>query len=196
MPCRSVSRSIMERTASRAACIKIRPDPGGDVVALRVEMPGDGARGPEARERRAAVCSIRSNFKATRMGLSMAVPQTSPSPCAACVSPTEKSAPATSMGRNSSVPCAMSRTSMLPPDAARWNDAVLPGLGGRDPDRAGEGLQRHLAPAAEQRRRERLGIVSPDVQRGLLELLGQQAEPRDVRRPAPSGRLESTTTSP
>jgi hypothetical protein len=40
-----------------------------------------------------------SSFSATSIGLSIAVPQTSPSPCAAWVSPTENSAPSTSTGR-------------------------------------------------------------------------------------------------
>ena len=49
------------------------------------------------------------------IGLSIAVPQISPSPCAAWGSPTENSAPSTPTGRWSVLPAAMSRTSMLPP---------------------------------------------------------------------------------
>ena len=63
-------------------------------------------------------------------------------------------------------------------------------LGRRDADRAGERLQRHAGVLAEQRRLERAGVVGPDVQRRLLELVGEQPETRNVRRPAEAGRLE------
>ena len=43
------------------------------------------------------------------------MPQTSPSPCAACASPAEKSAPSTGIGRKSVVPATSSLQSMFPP---------------------------------------------------------------------------------
>jgi len=45
----------------------------------------------------------------------MPLMQTSPSPCAACASPAEKSAPGFSTGRYNFAPPHSSRTSMLPP---------------------------------------------------------------------------------
>ena len=63
----------------------------------------------------------------------MAVPHTSPSPCAAWVSPTENSAPATSTGRNNSVPCARSRISILPPTRRGGTTLCNPGSAGATP---------------------------------------------------------------
>ena len=76
---------------------------------------------------------MRSNDNIADMGLSMAVPHTSPSPWAAWVSPTENSAPGTSTGRNSSVPAAMSRVSMLPPTLRGGMTECDPGSAGATP---------------------------------------------------------------
>jgi hypothetical protein len=70
---------------------------------------------------------------ATLIELSIAVPQTSPSPWAAWVSPTEKSAPATSTGSQSSVPVPMSRTSMLPPTRRGGTMLWVPSAAGARP---------------------------------------------------------------
>lgn len=65
---------------------------------------------------------------ATSIDVSIAVPQTSPSPWAAWVSPSENSAPSTPTGRYSVVPGPRYLTSMLPPQrdggTTGWDDAV------------------------------------------------------------------------
>ena len=76
-------------------------------------------------------------------------------------------------------------------DAARRHHRMQAGLGRREADGAGEGLQRHPAVLAEQRRLQRVRIVFPDVQRRLLELVGEQAEARNVGRPAEARGLEA-----
>src|ERR1700679_882649 len=60
---------------------------------------------------------MRSSLTLTLIGDSMAVPQTSPSPCATCGSPIEYSAPFTLIGRDRSPPPPRSRISIFPPVA-------------------------------------------------------------------------------
>ncbi len=60
--------------------------------------------------------SVRTvNRTTARIGVSMAVPLTSPSPWVAWPSPIEKRAPATKTGRNSVEPAMRWRVSMFPP---------------------------------------------------------------------------------
>ncbi|MPL80474.1 hypothetical protein SDC9_26374 [bioreactor metagenome] len=74
-------------------------------------------------------------------------------------------------------------------DPARRHDRLRARRGGGDADGAAEGLQRHLAVAAPERLTGRRCVIFPDVQRRFGELVGQQAEARDVCRPAPGGAL-------
>ena len=67
------------------------------------------------------------------MRLSMAVPQTSPSPCAAWVSPIENSAPGTSTGRYSTVPADRARMSRWPPTRRGGTTEWWPGSAGATP---------------------------------------------------------------
>ena len=76
------------------------------------------------------------------IAVSTAVPQTSPSPIAACVSPTENSAPSTPTGRYSVHPGCRCLMSMLPPQRRGGTIEWLPGLGGGDADRARERSER------------------------------------------------------
>ena len=76
---------------------------------------------------------MRSTRSATRIGLSIAVPQTSPSPCAAWVSPTESSAPGTSTGSSRTLPAPRSRMSMLPPTRRGGTTLCVPGSAGATP---------------------------------------------------------------
>ena len=90
------------------------------------------------RGRRRPASFTRSKVSTTVIGLSIAVPQTSPSPWAAWVSPTENKAPATSTGRYSVAADGEVADVHVAADPARRHDAVQPGLGRRDADRAGE----------------------------------------------------------
>ena len=94
----------------------------------RVTGPGVSKRG----KARFAPFST-SKVSSTVMALSIAVPQTSPSPCAAWVSPTENSPPATSTGSHSTVPAARSRTSRLPPTRRGGTTECSPGSAGASP---------------------------------------------------------------
>src|SRR5579862_6162965 len=76
---------------------------------------------------------MRSSFTLTLIGDSMAVPHTSPSPCATCGSPIEYSAPFTLIGRYSSTPSLRSRISMLPPVAYGGMVLKLPASAGATP---------------------------------------------------------------
>ena len=75
-------------------------------------------------------------------------------------------------------------------DAPRRHDGMEPRLGRRHADRAGEGFERHARMRAEGGRLPRRAVVGPQMQRRLAELVGEQAEARDVRRPAEAGRHE------
>ena len=68
-----------------------------------------------------------SKVSVTAIALSIAVPQTSPSPCAAWVSPTENSPPATSTGSHSIDPFARSLMSRLPPTRRGGTTECSPG---------------------------------------------------------------------
>ena len=74
-------------------------------------------------------------------------------------------------------------------DVARRNDAVQARLGRRDADGSGEGPQRH-APARPVHRRREAGVVVPVMQPRVGELVGEQAEARDVAGPAPARRAQ------
>src|SRR5215218_11394877 len=97
-PCLSTSCSIVARTAPLVASIRSGATPVETwypVPSARGSAPGGtwylgvSMRKSRRTERR----------KETSIAVSMAVPQTSPSPCAEWVSPTEKSAPSTPTGR-------------------------------------------------------------------------------------------------
>ena len=56
-----------------------------------------------------------STFTVTMAFISMAVPETSPSPCAQCTSPTDSPQPSMKQGKSSVVPLTICFTSVLPP---------------------------------------------------------------------------------
>ena len=120
------------------------------------------------------------------MGVSMAVPQTSPSPCAAWPSPRLKRAPGTCTGSQSRVPAVRWRVSMLPP--ASVGGMVLRGSPGEaSPSTPQKGARGMRTPG----RNSPAAVCQPgDAQGRIRELVGQQAEARDAGRPAPVGRLE------
>ena len=89
----------MPMTAALAAFHEIGADAGRRLIALAVEMARHRARRGEAREGEVGVLDRDRSCAASEQGLSMAVPQTSPSPCVAWVSPTLNRPPATSTGR-------------------------------------------------------------------------------------------------
>ncbi|CAB4759684.1 unannotated protein [freshwater metagenome] len=86
----------------------------------------------------------------TLMGLSIAVPHTSPSPCAACVSPSESSAPVTSTGNKSSVPSAISRISILPPTRRGGTTECRPASAGASPTVPTKGFRGTVPPPAKE----------------------------------------------
>ncbi len=61
--------------------------------------------------------------------------------------------------------------------ASRWHDRVKPRLSRGEANGAGEGLQRHLGDIGKQRRRQRFGIVVPDLEVGIGELIRQRPKP-------------------
>src|ERR1700738_727254 len=89
--------------AAASSRVLLEPDVKQPLLAKR-------ARGSD---RRNSGCSW--NSITTSMGQLSAGPATSPSPCTACPSPVENSAPSTAIGRNSAVPSVSSRQSRLPP---------------------------------------------------------------------------------
>ena len=96
----------MDSTARDMASSRFRWKPN------EIHPSGVNARGERSR---GSSCSL--NESSTRsMGHSMAVWQTSPSPCAACPSPTENRAPGISIGKNNELPGTSSLQSMLPPE--------------------------------------------------------------------------------
>ena len=70
---------------------------------------------------------------------SMPVPDSSPSPCAACRSPTENRAPATSTGSQSVLPATSCRMSMLPPTCRGGAVGCGPRAAGATPSTPGKG---------------------------------------------------------
>ena len=74
-----------------------------------------------------------------RIGASIAVPQTSPRPWAACVSPIEKSAPSTKTGKYTVVPATRWGSSMLPPLARGGMVESISSVGGATPMTPGKG---------------------------------------------------------
>jgi len=79
----------------------------------------------------------------------------------------------------------MSRMSMLPPTLRGGTTLCNPG-GGRQPDGAAERPQRHVPARPVERRRLARRVVFPQMQRRILEGIGEQAEARDVGGPAPA----------
>jgi hypothetical protein len=77
--------------------------------------------------------------KETSIAVSMAVPQTSPSPCAEWVSPTENSAPSTPTGRYRVVPTRRCLVSILPPQREGGTIERGPGSTGATPIVPGNG---------------------------------------------------------
>ena len=76
----------------------------------------------------------RSSTASVVIGHSIAVPPTSPSPCAACPSPRYSSAPSTFTGRYSVEPAVRSLQSMFPPASARGGIVECsPGAAGATP---------------------------------------------------------------
>ena len=61
-----------------------------------------------------------------------------------------------------------------------------PGFGRCQADRAAEGLERHASARAIHGGRQSLRIIFPDMQCRVLELIGEQAEARNIRGPAPA----------
>ena len=78
---------------------QVGADAGGHLVALGVEVAGDRAGRGVARVAEVGALDQLEASARRAIGLSIAVPQTSPSPCVACVSPIENRAPGTSTGR-------------------------------------------------------------------------------------------------
>ena len=74
-----------------------------------------------------------------RIGASTAVPDTSPSPCAACVSPIENKAPSTKTGKYTVVPAVMWRLSMFPPFALGGIVTNIESVAGATPITPGNG---------------------------------------------------------
>ena len=104
----------MRRTASRAAANRSGPRPSAaNQPAVLVEAPS----GPAVRNSGAVTrTSLRTLSRtAARIGVSIAVPQTSPSPWAACPSPRLNNAPGTCTGSHRTDPAVRWRVSMLPP---------------------------------------------------------------------------------
>src|SRR5262245_50543297 len=77
----------------------------------------------------------------------------------------------------------------VPADIPGRNDAVEAGGRGRDSDGPGEGPEGYATTRSVHRGSE-ARIVVPVVQPGLRELIAEQAESRDVPRPAPAGGAE------
>ncbi len=75
-------------------------------------------------------------------------------------------------------------------DAPRRDDGMQTWLSRRHADRAGKGLQRYLAAWAIGSRRHAGRVIGPDMQRRILELVGKQAEARNVGGPAMAGRMK------
>ncbi len=87
------------------------------------------------------------------MAASTAVPHTSPSPIAACVSPTEKSAPSTPTGRYRVVPARRCLMSRLPPQVDGGTIECSPGSGSATPIVPGNGSNGSVIPSAKRTRR-------------------------------------------
>ena len=123
-----------------------------------------------------------------RIGVSIAVPHTSPSPWVAWPSPIENRAPAWKTGRNSVEPAIRWRVSMLPP--CRSGGIVERGpVSGATPTSPQNGASGTLIPG-QNSARSAPGVSRVILQLAVGEVVGQQPEAGDRRRPAPVRRLE------
>ena len=75
-------------------------------------------------------------------------------------------------------------------DPPRRHDGMQSGLSRSDADRSGKRLQWYAAARTESRRRHGDAVVLPDMQSRFLELIGQQAETRNIRCPAMTDRVK------
>ena len=132
------------------------------------------------------LCSTSSNVPVRQV--SSAVRQTSPSPCTAWPSPTEKFAPGTKTGRNSEVPTRNSLLSRLPPNSRGSTDEHGP-YSGRGADRhdAEERAQRN-GRAPGQLRGHRRAVDRQDAAAEQRIILRQRAAQRPDQVPAPIDR--------
>ena len=133
-------------------------------------------------------CLMRSSVTSTPIGLSIAVPQTIPAPCAGWVSPMERArdhhrqVERGARGEVADVEVAA--------HAPGWDDGVVPRLRWCRADGVGEELERHPRDVREERGREGARVAVPDLQVRVGELIGQQPEAPDVRRPAEARGVE------
>ena len=125
-----------------------------------------------------------SSVTVASTGASIAVPETSPSPCAACPSPAEKSAPSTGIGRKSVVPATSSLQSMLPPQRRGGIVECTPGSSGGIPSTPRNGASRTVRPSARP-------IPSASSQSIRCRRLAERHAPRPRRRPRRSARRAS-----
>src|SRR5829696_2736233 len=131
--------STIALSESFAACIRSSFTP---IVAYQPFSSTSGVSGPGVLNWGAGMCLslIRSKRNAAYMGLSMPVTQTSPSPCAACASPQEKSAPSCCTGRYRIEPFVMCRVVHVAAEGPRRHDHGLLRAGRADAHGAEEGL--------------------------------------------------------
>jgi hypothetical protein len=67
---------------------------------------------------------------------------------------------------------------------------MLACFGGRQANGAAKGFERHAPARTKESRGQRGGIILPNVECGILELIGQQTKAWNVCRPAPAGGTE------
>ncbi len=113
----------------------------------------------------------------------MPLMHTSPSPCAACASPAEKSAPMRQHGKIQDRAGTKLANVHISAKDPRWSGAKLPRFAGSDPHHSAERAQRH------HRRRERpahFALEMPMKERCLLEALFQKTKTGNRARPTPT----------
>src|SRR5579884_559794 len=147
----SPSHPIVARTASRTHSSRSGPTP------VQTWWPEStwSAGSPAGRSNCGAstVTSFRTlRRRTTSIAVSIAVPQTSPSPCAACVSPSENSAPSTPTGRKSVTPGFRCFVSMFPPKRDGGTIECAPGSSGATPSVPGNGRNGRLTRSEKRTR--------------------------------------------
>jgi hypothetical protein len=130
------SRSNIPSSAANTASSTVSPRP------IVTQPAGVRATGP-ATGKSSTVDSVRSTRS---IGHSIAVPLTSPSPWAACPSPTESNAPSTGIGSHSVLPATSSRQSRLPPCGRGGIVECRPGSAGGIPITPGNGRSATVCP--------------------------------------------------
>ena len=179
----------MRITAARAHSHQVGPDPGGDEIALLVEMTRYRTRRLKPREGQAGALDQVESERHAHRALDGGAADLAVALRGVGIANREQRAGDLDreIERGPGGEVADVHVAADPPGR---DDAVRPGLSGRHPDRAAERLERHPRSGTVGGRREAPSVVAPDMERRVGELVGQEPESRDEGGPSPAHRRE------